>query len=621
MSEYLALVGENPKVARLSHARVYDMISARGVEAQGEGKPPRYKFFESELFGVDEPISQIVDYFSAAARGLEVRKRILLLMGPVGGGKSTVVAMLKRGLEEYTRTPEGGVYAISGCPMYEEPLHLIPDALRPEVSRVLNVKIEGDLCPHCRMELSDRHDGKYEDVEVVRYAFSEKERRGIGTFSPSDPKSQDISELTGSIDLSTVGRYGSESDPRAYRFDGELNIANRGMMEFIEMLKSDEKFLYGLLSLSQEQSIKTGRFAMIYADEVLVSHTNESEYNAFVANKKGEALQDRIIQVKVPYNLRLSDEMKIYDKLLRDTTDIAIERAPLDGEVHISPGVLRAAAMFAVLSRLTPTKKEGVNLMTKLKLYDGQDVGDLKQKDLRELKEEAAETREGMDGISPRYITNRLSSALVQEGAQCLNPIDALRSFRDGLESVPGLTKEKKDEYLKLLGEVRGEYDEKAKTDVQRAFIGSFEDNIQTIMDNYMDNIEAFCNKSKVKDAYTDEEVDPDERLMREIEEQIGVTDGQKAGFRQEIVNIMGSKLRKGEKFDSTSHERLREGLEKKLFADMKDMVKVTTSTKTPDADQQKRIDDVQSALIRERGYCTCCSSELLKYVGRLLNR
>lgn len=621
-SDYLGIVKENSKAARLSHARVFDMIRVDGMESQGDDKPPRYKFFEEELYGLDGPLSQIVDYFSASAKGLEVRKRILLLMGPVGGGKSTIVSMLKRGLESYTRTEAGAVYGIDGCPMNEEPLHLVPDTLRPEVSKLLKVRIEGDLCPRCRMEVIHEHGGRYEDMPVARFTFSEKERRGIGTFSPSDPKSQDISELTGSIDLSTVGQYGSESDPRAYRFDGELNIANRGMMEFIEMLKSDEKFLYNLLTLSQEQSIKTGRFAMIYADEVLVSHTNESEYNAFVANKRGEALQDRIIQVKVPYNLRLSDEMRIYDKLLRETTTgIAIERAPVDGEVHISPGVLKAAAMFAVLSRLTESKKEGVNLMTKLKLYDGQDVGDKKQKDLRELTEEAAETREGMDGISPRYVINRLSSALVREGAECLNPIDAIRSLRDGLESYPGLSKEKRDEYLKLLGEVRTEYDERAKTDVQKAFIGSFEDNIRTVMDNYIDNIEAFCNKSKVKDPYTDEEVEPDERLMREIEDQIGVTEGQKAGFRQEIVAVMMSKLRRGGKFDYTSHERLREGLEKKLFADMKDMVKVTTSTKTPDADQQKRIDDVQSALIKDRGYCTCCSSELLKYVGTLLNR
>src|SRR5215207_5578630 len=173
---------------------------------------------------------------------MEVSKRILLLMGPVGGGKSTIVSMLKRGLEEYSRTDAGAVYAIAGCPMHEEPLHLLPDSIRKEIKDEYGIYIEGDLCPRCRVTLDEQYGGRIEEMEVCRVAFSEKKRVGIGTFAPSDPKSQDISELTGSIDLSTIGEYGSESDPRAYRFDGELNVANRGMCEFIEMLKVDEKF-------------------------------------------------------------------------------------------------------------------------------------------------------------------------------------------------------------------------------------------------------------------------------------------------------------------------------------------------------------------------------------------
>jgi serine protein kinase len=196
--------------------------------------------------------------------------------------------------------------------MHEEPLHLIPEVLRPELEREYGLYIEGDLCPHCRHMVQHEYENRVEDVKIHRVVFSEKHRKGIGTFTPSDPKSQDIAELVGGIDLSTIGEVGVESDPRAYRFDGELNIANRGLMEFIEMLKCDEKFLYVLLTLSQEQNIKTGRFSMIYADEVVVSHTNENEYASFVGNRKSEALQDRIILVKVPYNLRVSDEIRIY---------------------------------------------------------------------------------------------------------------------------------------------------------------------------------------------------------------------------------------------------------------------------------------------------------------------
>ena len=608
-TEYFEMVVKHPSIARLSHARVYDMIMAHGVEVGREGEPT-YRFFTSELFGLDKTLQQLVDYFHSAARRLEVRKRILLLMGPVGGGKSTIVSMLKRGLEKYSRSDEGGVYAIKGCPMHEEPLHLIPEELREDIYKDYGVYIEGDLCPACRQMVRDTYQGKIENVMVERVTFSEKNRVGIGTFSPSDPKSQDISELTGSIDLSTIGQYGVESDPRAYRFDGELNIANRGLMEFIEMLKSDEKFLYGLLTLSQEQNIKTGRFAMIYADEVIMSHTNENEYNAFVANKKSEALQDRIIVIKVPYNLRVSDEVKIYEKL--------VSQSDLKG-VHIAPYTLKVASIFAVLTRLEESKKAGMSLMKKLKLYDGEDVENFTQKDVRELREEAP--REGMDGISPRYVINRLSNALVKDDVCCINAIDALRALRDGFDQHTSITREERERYLNLISEARKEYDEMAKKEVQKAFVYSFEESARTLLNNYLDNVEAFCNSSKLKDPITEEEVEPDEKLMRSIEEQIGITENAKKAFREEILIRISSKARKGQTFDYMTHERLREAIEKKLFTDLRDVVKITTSTKTPDAEQLKRINEVVDRLVREHGYCPTCANELLKYVGTLLNR
>src|SRR5918911_1368334 len=611
--DYFELVAQNPRIAQLSHARINDMVHAAGIERLNEGTQHEvlsYKFFASELFGIEEPIARLVEYFKSAAQRLEVRKRILLLMGPVGGGKSTIVNMLKRGLEDWTRTAGGAVYAIKDCPMHEEPLHLIPHQLREEVEKLYGIYIEGDLCPQCRYALEKTYGGRHEDVKVHRVAFSEKERVGIGTFSPSDPKSQDITELTGSIDLSTIGEVGVESDPRAYRFDGELNIANRGLMEFVEMLKCDEKFLYNLLTLSQEQSIKTGRFSMIYADEVIVSHTNENEFNAFIANKRSEALHDRIILIKVPYNLRVSDEVKIYEKL--------IGQSNLQG-VHVAPNTLRVASMFAVLSRLEPSKKAGMSLMKKLKLYDGEEVDEFGQKDVRELQDET--TREGMDGISPRYVINALSTALVRENTTCINPIDALRALRDGLEHHPGLDRDRRDELLNLIAETRREFDELAKKEVQKAFVYSFEQSAKTLLDNYLDNVEAFCNKSKLRDPITDDEVDPDETLMRSVEEQIGISENAKKAFREEILIRLSSMARRGQSFSYTSHDRLREAIEKKLFADLKDVVKITTSTKTPDEDQLRRINDVVNRLIQEQGYCSVCANELLKYVGTLLNR
>ncbi len=494
--------------------------------------------------------------------------------------------------------------------MHEEPLHLIPDPLREDIFKEYGIYIEGDLCPVCRQNLNDLYQGRTEDMLVERIVFAEKSRHGIGTFTPSDPKSQDISELTGSIDLSTIGEYGVESDPRAYRFDGELNIANRGLMEFIEMLKCDEKFLYGLLTLSQEQSIKTGRFSMIYADEVIVSHTNEHEYNAFIGNKKSEALQDRIIVIKVPYNLRVSSEIKIYEKLLSES---ALK------DVHMAPYMLNVASTFAVLSRLEPSKKAGMSLMKKLKLYDGEDVEGFSQNDLTELQEETI--REGMDGISPRYIINRLSNALIKDNVSCINPIDALRALRDGFEQHTSISREERERLLNLIAEARKEYDEIAKREVQRAFVYSFEESAHTLLNNYLDNVEAFCNKTKLRDPITEEAIDPDEKLMRSIEEQIGVTETAKKAFREEILIRISSLARRGMRFEYKSHERLKEAIEKKLFSDLKDVVKITTSTKTPDAEQLRKINDVIERLVAQEGYCVVCANELLKYVGTLLSR
>jgi serine protein kinase len=349
---------------------------------------------------------------------------------------------------------------------------------------------------------------------------------------------------------------------------------------------------------------------MIYADEVILSHTNENEYNSFVNNKKNEALKDRMILVKVPYNLRVNDEMRIYEKLLHDSA--------LKG-VHIGPNTLRIASVFAILTRLEPSKKAGLSLMKKLKLYNGESVEGFNAKDVKELQEESQ--REGMMGISPRYIINRLSSALVKDGTSCINPLDALRALKDGFEQHTGITKEEKEAYLNFIYEARKEYDELAKNEIQRAFIYSFEDTARTVFNNYLDNVEAYVNKQKLLDPITEEEMEPDEKLMRSIEEQIGITENAKKAFREEIMIRISSLARKGQKFDYTSHDRLREAIEKKLFADLKNVVKITTSTRTPDPEQQKRINDVVQRLVDEGGYCECCANELLRYVGTLLSR
>ncbi|GMA63218.1 PrkA family serine protein kinase [Alicyclobacillus fastidiosus] len=608
--EYIEIVREHPSVAKTAHARIYDMISSAGIDTDADGHH-HYSFFETEMYGLSSTLERLVEeYFHAAARRLDVRKRILLLMGPVSGGKSTIVTMLKRGMEQYSKTPDGALYAIKGCPMHEEPLHLIPLELRNEFEREFGIRIEGNLCPSCRMRLDESYGGHIEQVPVERVVMSEDRRIGIGTFSPSDPKSQDIADLTGSIDFSTITEFGSESDPRAYRFDGELNKANRGIMEFQEMLKCDEKFLWHLLSLTQEGNFKAGRFALISADELVVAHTNEAEYRSFVANKKNEALQSRMIVMPIPYNLRVDDEVKIYDKLVHQS-DLK--------DVHIAPHALRTAAIFSILTRLKESKKQGVDLLKKLYLYNGQTVEGMKDADLKELRTEYSD--EGMSGLDPRYIINRISTALIRRDTQCINALDVLRAIKDGLDQHASIGAEDRERLLNFVALARKEFDEMAKTEVQKAFVYSFEESAKTLLDNYLDNVEAYCNWQKLKDPLTGEELDPDERLMRSIEEQIGISENAKRTFREEILIRISTYARRGKKFNYHSHERLREAIERKLFADLKDVVKITTSSKTPDETHLKKINEVTARLIDEHGYCPSCANELLRYTGSLLNR
>jgi len=607
--EYLGIVKERPEVAQSAHSRVYNMIKSAGITEKNGQK--MYDFFGKEIFGLEEALERLVEeYFHPAAKRLDVRKRILLLMGPVSGGKSTIVTMLKRGLEQYSRTDEGAVYAIKGCPMHEDPLHLIPHHLRDDFYKEYGIRIEGNLSPLNTMRLEQEYGGRIEEVEVERIFFDEDRRVGIGTFSPSDPKSQDIADLTGSIDFSTIAEYGSESDPRAYRFDGELNKANRGMMEFQEILKSDEKFLWHLLSLTQEGNFKAGRFALISADELIVAHTNEAEYRSFISNKKNEALHSRMIVMPVPYNLQVSEEERIYEKMIQ-TSEMA--------HVHIAPHALKAAAIFSILTRLKESKKQGVDLVKKMRLYDGENLEGYNDVDVEELEKEFSD--EGMDGIDPRYVINRISSTIISADTNSINALDVLRSLKDGLDQHPSISKEEVEEYLNYIAIARREYDEIAKKEVQKAFVYSYEESAKTLLDNYLDNVEAYCNKNKLKDPLTGEEMNPDEKLMRSIEEQIGISENAKKAFREEILIRISAYARKGKRFDYNSHERLREAIQKKLFADLKDVVKITTSTKTPDESQLKKVNEVIARLIDEHGYNSTSANELLRYVGSLLNR
>ncbi len=588
-AEYLDIVHARPQVADLSHRRIHRMLGSAG----GAGA-----LCKDVLFGLDEPLQELEEYFSAAAQRFELRKRILLLLGPVGGGKSTLVEALKRALEAFSRTDEGALYGIAGCPMHEEPLHLVPETLRAELGAELGVEIEGELCPACAQRLRRDFGGDPSAMPVERIFLSEQGRVGIGTFAPSDPKSQDIAELTGSLDLSTIGEYGVESDPRAFRFDGELNVASRGLMEFVELLKCDERFLYTLLTLAQEGRFKTGRYAMLYADEVVIGHTNEAEYRAFIQNPRNEALRDRIVAIRVPYNVCITDEVRVYERLIRDA-------AP-EG-THFAPHALEAAAMFAIATRLEESQRPNLGRIQKMLLYDGRPVPGLGEQDRIELR--AENVAEGMRGVSPRFIVNQLGRAVVHNQG-CLSVLDALRALKTGLRLHPAIAAQDVEPYQNILHEVWEEVASRVEQEVYPLFISSFQDRLDALWRSYLDAVEDYLAALRFGRPPQAER----ERLMRDIEEEIGISESQKRAFREEI----GLRTSRQESMDAgvASHPALRVALERHLFGELQAFLRRTLRDAQPATEDRARVDLVVRRLVEAGGYCPRCAKGLVDQMG-----
>ncbi|MBI4614667.1 MAG: serine protein kinase [Planctomycetes bacterium] len=647
--EYLALVMENPGVVRNAFQRVYDMIKSHGAEefTRFKERLVRYRFFDDPfskgrdaIFGLEKSLRDLVTTLKAAAHGYGTERRVILLHGPVGSSKSTIVRLVKKGLEHYARTPEGRAYTFdwslaeprSGgpwdpCPMHEEPLRLVPTAARREILAELNrawrgeyeLGVEGDLCPSCRRtfnELLQKYDGDWlrvlDHVRVRRLLLSEKDRIGIGTFQPKDEKNQDSTELTGDINYRKIAEYGTDSDPRAFNFDGEFNIANRGVIEFIEVLKLDVAFLYDLLGASQEHTIKPKKFAQTDIDEVILGHTNEPEYRKLQNNELMEAFRDRTVKIDIPYNVRLEDEIKIY---LKDYNASRIRGK------HLAPHTLEMCALWAVLTRLDEPKKANLTLLQKMKLYNGKTLPGFTEDNVRELMDESE--REGMTGISPRYIQDKLSNALVVSTEEkCVNPFMVLNELEEGLEHHSLITSnEQRKRIRELLDEVRQEYEYIAKNEVQKAICAD-EEALSKLCANYIDNVKAYTQREKVKNKYTGRDEEPDEHLMRSIEDKIDIPESRKDDFRREIMNYIGALALEGRKFDYKTNERLEKALELKLFEDKKDSIKLTSLVSSVvDAETQEKIDVIKTRLIKGYGYCDTCATDILNFVASIFAR
>jgi serine protein kinase len=651
--DYLQIVRERPTVTRNAFQRLYDMVISYGTEEYIDNKKKliRYNFFRDELdggrdavFGLDIPIMRLMSVLRAASEGYGPEKRVILLHGPVGSSKSTVVRLLKKGLERYSLTPEGALYTfrwvglvnagletggvdIFDSPMHEDPIKIVPVEWRAKAIDKLGlsndkfkIQVDGEMDPASRYifrELMEKYNGDWgkvveNHVRVRRLILSEKDRVGIGTFQPKDEKNQDSTELTGDINYRKIAEYGSDSDPRAFNFDGEFNIANRGIVEFVEVLKLDVAFLYDLLGASQEHRIKPKKFAQTDIDEVIVGHTNEAEYKRLLNNEFMEALRDRTIKIDIPYITKLSDEIKIYEKDFGE--------ARVKGK-HIAPHTLEVAAMWACLSRLEEPKKHNLQLIQKMKLYDGKVLPGYTQDTVKELRKEAK--REGMEGISPRYVQDKLSNALVSDvGEGTINPFMVLNELEKGLTHHSLITnEEQRKRYRELIGVVKREYEEIVKNEVQRA-ISADEEAIAKLAANYIDNIKAYALKEKVKNKYTGQDEEPDERLMRSIEEKIDIPENRKDDFRREIMNYIGARAVEGKRFDWQSNDRLRRALELKLFEDQKDSIKLKTLVSTVvDKETQEKIDIIKSRLIKYYGYNEVSATDVLNYVASIFAR
>ncbi len=612
--EFLKLYEEgkerNKNMGVLAHQRVFNMILAKGVEKTdhfGEDRT-RYEFFEDSLFGLEETIDGLMSYFHSAAQKTETSRRMLLMYGPPSSGKSTIVQLIKRGLEKYSRCLEGSIYSLSGSRMHENPFLLIPLSLRDEFESKYDLRIEGQLGPSSAQRLEDEFDGQFMDYPVEQIYLSEANRRGIGTWLPQDPKGQDQSELVGGIDFAKIQEFGDEGDPRVYNFNGELNVANRGVMEFIEGLKSDERFLRVLLTATEEKSIKAPRFGLIYCDIVIILHSNEEEFRNFMAEKKYEAYHDRMHILRVPANLSVSDEIRIYEKLLN--------KSDATKNMDIAPNTLKAAAMFAVLTRLAAPPEGGdLTLVKKMKLYDKQHVKGYKVEQVPDMKRKNAD--EGMTGASPRFIIDQISAAIStarDEERNYITALDVLRKLNKAVFNRDTFKKEQKNHYEALSEQARKEYDDMLRNDIQKAFFVSYEAEARNLCENYLDHIQASCSNEKLRDPVTGEEVELDEKLMDSIEEQIDISESGKEDFRNEIMRAVATASRKEKKFDYTQHADLRTAIQKKLFEERKNVIRMTVSTRNPDKEELKRINDVIARMVEQQGYSTAAANALLKY-------
>ena len=650
--QYLDRVKSDPLIAQNSPSRLLEIIMPAGLEEIPEherwlGATRRYKLFSQKLFGIDRPIEEVVRYFTAGAEKLSTGKQLLLLVGPPASGKSSFVSMLKRALENYSLRP---VFMIRGCPMFEEPLHLLPRYQREDFKKETGIKIEGDLCPHCKFRLDTEYkaeDGvvRWWDFPVETFTFSVQGTRGIGSFEPSDEKSSDVTELVGRENIAVSSTKGP-THPLAFSLSGELEKSNRGLFEGRELIKADEKILWVFISAAEEKEIKVQGSTLphISIDLVLIGHTNLVELNKFSSRQENEALHDRIFVVPFPYPIRVKDEVAVYWKLIQEESSFGNLR-----KCHIAPGVLKMAAIFAVLTRLT--RSDMIEPLTKLKVYNGEkaliDIPDKDKRpvDIRAIIEEGQapqeiNKREGMFGLSSRDTLAALNTALVEqpEGG-CLTPLKAVRALRGVFKHRMGLSPNEVERYLNLLsasegGSVMVEFKQFVVETVQKAFLRSHQDLARKRFNNYIEALKIYrASKRKYvggqefelpRHEFTNKPIDPKQlatKILEPVEKHIppnGVHGSEAEQFRGEVLEFMAGR----KDFTYEDYSPLARAVDKAILEESRSqLLTVITPDKLKGSEEDKRAKDLFDALTEgPEAFCPICAREMIEKAAEFLN-
>ena len=605
LGEFLTLCRDDPMAYASAHERLLAAIGEpKMVDTSKDARLGRIfmnrtvRFYPAfaEFFGMEETIERIVAFFRHAAQGLEERKQILYLLGPVGGGKSSLAERLKALMEEQP------IYVLKAgdelSPVFEHPLGLFdPEVWGQKLEEQYGVparRLTGLMSPWCVKRL-DEFGGDIDRFRVAKMTPSRLRQIAVAKTEPGDDNNQDVSSLVGKVDIRKLEMH-AQNDPDAYSYSGGLNRANQGVLEFVEMFKAPIKMLHPLLTATQEGNyVGTENIGAIPFQGVIMAHSNEAEWQSFKNNKNNEAFIDRIFVIKVPYCLRVNEEQKIYEKLIRGS-ELA--------EASCAPGTLEMLARFSVLSRLK--EHENSNLFAKMRVYNGESLREVdpKARTLQEYKD-AAGVDEGMDGISTRFAFKVLAATFNHDTNEvAADPVHLMYALEQAIrrEQFPQETEGRLLEFIKA--ELAPRYAEFIGNEIQKAYLESYHDYGQNLFDRYVDYADAWIEDIDYKDPDTGQLLNREllNQELSKIEKPAGIANPK--DFRNEVVKFtLRARASHGGKNPSwTSYEKIREVIERRMFSQVEDLLPVISFGSKKDSESEKKHEEFVLRMV-ERGY------------------